>query len=337
MKTILGWADGLRFLVFSAVVCGLCHNANGAQYQWDFAGNLDPSFGSGILSYATPSSQTSTMFGTTDDAAVPHIGGQPATYIHIPAFADPSEGYNAEFVDTGPNGGGDYVNQYTMVFDVLEPPPLNWTPFFNTNPENANDADLYLAYDGAVGIGSDYSPIGAILPNMWYRVAFTADLGANQFTIYINGVQQHQRNSGSLLDGRWALYSNSDPGHDIRMFNEGDSGGIYTHELYMSSFFFADRTLSPSEIQTLGGPDANGIVNLTGDYNKDGAVNGADYVIWRKTDGLPEAYTAWRNNFDVNIATGAGGLDSLGAVPEPTTVATIWLALSGLCLIMRRR
>jgi hypothetical protein len=180
--------------------------------------------------------------------------------MHVPGFTATADGYLATFSDTGPNGGGAYVNQYTMIFDVLEPGSLYWTPFFNTSTTNGNDADLYIAPDGAVGIGADYSPIGAIAPNIWNRVAFTADLGAGQFTIYINGVQQHQRNGGSLIDGRWSLESNLDAGHDLWLFNEGDGSGVYTHEFYLNSFYFADRTLSANEISALGGPNANGIV-----------------------------------------------------------------------------
>jgi hypothetical protein len=339
MKTNFGLADCVRIAVFSAVACVVCHGAKGAQYQWDFGGNLNATFGNATLSYATASSETLTAFGTTNDTTVPHIGGQPASYIHIPAFADPSEGYNAEFVDTGPNGGGEYVNQYTMIFDFLEPAPLNWTPFFNTNPENANDADFYLASDGAVGIGADYSPIGAIAPNTWYRVAFTADLAADQFTIYVNGVQQHQRTTGPLLDGRWALYSNADAGHDIRMFNEGDSSGIYTHELYMSSFFFADRTLSASEIQAIGGPDADGIASPTSaDYNHDGFVDAADYVLLRKTGLTPEKYAEWRSQFGESISMGTSdGIGSSGVVPEPSSAAFVFLTFIGCSTVVRRQ
>jgi hypothetical protein len=121
------------------------------------------------------------------------------------------------------------------------------------------------------------------------------------------------------------------------LFNEGDLTGVYTHELYLSSFFFADRTLSAAEIQTLGAADADGIVNLTGDFNLDGAVDGADYVVWRKTGGPPQAYTAWRSNFGVNIATGASGPESPGSVPEPATAAVIWLAVAGCWAAVRRK
>jgi hypothetical protein len=54
---------------------------------------------------------------------------------------------------------------------------------------------------------------------------------------------------------------------------------------------------------------------LAGDYNADGTVDAADYVIWRKTDsGNSAGYQAFRANF--GLTAGAGG-GSAGAIPEP--------------------
>lgn len=278
-----------------------------AEYQWDFRGNLDSSFGGGILTYADASSEVFTSFHTTDGITVAHIGGQPATYMHVPAFTNQNEGYNLELTATGPNGGGEYVNQYTMVFDLYVPNDLNWTPLFNTNPENANDADMYLAYDGSIGIGNlGYTDINLIAPDTWYRVAFAADLGAGRVTYYLNGTPVFAFAGESRLDGRQSLYSNADLGHDVRLFNEGDSSDIYTHDLYVSSFYITDREFSASEIAALGGPTADGIVEvgLTGDYNGDGIVNAADYVVWRNSYGQTGAGLAADGNGNEEIDTG---------------------------------
>jgi alpha-tubulin suppressor-like RCC1 family protein len=39
---------------------------------------------------------------------------------------------------------------------------------------------------------------------------------------------------------------------------------------------------------------------LSGDYNRDGAVDAADYVLWRKNDGSEQGYTTWRANFGIS-------------------------------------
>jgi T5SS/PEP-CTERM-associated repeat protein len=66
---------------------------------------------------------------------------------------------------------------------------------------------------------------------------------------------------------------------------------------------------------------------LPGDYNGDGAVDAADYVVWRKTDGSQEGYDTWRANFGATAGSGAGGAyPANAAVPEPTCFALLFLA-----------
>jgi hypothetical protein len=78
-------------------------------------------------------------------------------------------------------------------------------------------------------------------------------------TFYRNGVQVRQRTGASLLDGRFSLYSNLDPGADVLLFNEGDTSGVYTHAVYVNSIAFTDHTITPGEAQALGGPRAEGL------------------------------------------------------------------------------
>jgi hypothetical protein len=77
------------------------------------------------------------------------------------------------------------------------------------------------------------------------------------------------------------------------------------------------------------GNDVTLFTNLPGDYNGDGHVNAADYVVWRKTDGTPPGYNTWRANF--GRTTGSASSTATGApVPEPATLALV--LLSSLCL-----
>ena len=235
--------------------------ATNAVYEWTFdSRNLSAAIGNGEMEYADGATAGLTAFGTTDGVSVPHIGGRPAGYLRVPAFAGVGNGYLLTFNDSGPNGGGAYINRYTVIFDVLVPGSLNYLPFFNTNPENANDADFYLVPDGGVGIGTGgYSAPGTIALNMWHRVAFVGDLVANQLRFYVNGTLVKQNNLSGLLDGRWSLYSNVDGGPDLLLFNEGDTSGQYTHEVYVSSIAFIDRALTAGELAALGGAKAAGI------------------------------------------------------------------------------
>jgi len=78
-------------------------------------------------------------------------------------------------------------------------------------------------------------------------------------TYYRNGTQVAQRTGGSLLDGRFAIFSGADAGPDLLLFNEGDTSGVYTHELYINSIAFTDRRMNTAEVAALGEPRAEGI------------------------------------------------------------------------------
>jgi hypothetical protein len=59
---------------------------------------------------------------------------------------------------------------------------------------------------------------------------------------------------------------------------------------------------------------------LQGDYNGDGKVDTADYVVWRKSDGTTEGYNTWKSNFGSMAGGGAGASVSFSAVPEPSSL-----------------
>jgi hypothetical protein len=61
-------------------------------------------------------------------------------------------------------------------------------------------------------------------------------------------------------------------------------------------------------------------LGLAGDFNGDGSVNTADYIVWRKSGGNLPDYNDWRTNFG-RTSSGAGSSTSVtGAVPEPSGV-----------------
>ena len=76
---------------------------------------------------------------------------------------------------------------------------------------------------------------------------------------------------------------------------------------------------------------------LAGDYNNDGKVDAADYVVWRKNPGgFPaDAYATWRSHFGQPPGSGAGAIES-AAVPEPAALLQMAF-LSALASALRRR
>jgi hypothetical protein len=89
-------------------------------------------------------------------------------------------------------------------------------------------------------------------------------------------------------------------------------------------------------------------VPLPGDYNGDGNVDAADYVVWRKTLGQTGAglaadgngdnqvgsddYDLWRANFGAPIGSGSVSSEQV-AVPEPTTFTLVLFAIA--CRVRR--
>jgi hypothetical protein len=80
--------------------------------------------------------------------------------------------------------------------------------------------------------------------------------------------------------------------------------------------------------------------SLPGDYNANGAVDAADFVVWRENPaahgGNPAGYNTWRTNFGRTSGAGSG-LGGGTAAPEPATLGLLVLLLTTPWLLRRRR
>jgi hypothetical protein len=75
---------------------------------------------------------------------------------------------------------------------------------------------------------------------------------------------------------------------------------------------------------------------LPGDYNGDGTVDAADYVLWRKNDSRQAGYDLWRARFGQTTHSGSG-VSANAAVPEPHTLIMLVAALIGRCIANARQ
>ncbi len=228
--------------VYSRVVTG----------QWDFLrGDLRATVG-GDLQY---------VGDTTNLTSFPmmSINGAPTPVMAFGSNA-PSQGFTM-WHGAMPNGGGQFVNQYTLILDVMFPASSSglWRALFQTDPFNhpGDDAEFYVGSASATpapnGIGAEGQYNGTLAPDTWYRIAFAVDLTASagqQLSTYVNGVLAGQQSLSGGVDGRFAL------GPAAQLFTGGLNGGT-TQPGYVSSIQFVNGCLPPATIAALGGPSAD--------------------------------------------------------------------------------
>ncbi|MBE7499489.1 MAG: hypothetical protein HS113_04120 [Verrucomicrobiales bacterium] len=222
--------------------------------QWDFEnGNLAATVGP-ALDYndgGGGATQQRTRFGTTTSLGLPDIGGQPARVMGFDAFTNP-EGYTLPTPGSG-NGGGELINQYTLIMDVYYPPSSDkkWRALIEIDGGLTADSDLFINTSNGIGISGQYA--GQVTTNQWHRIAFTVDQSAeaNQIRKYIDGALVGTQAAGGL-EGRWALT----PSAWAVLFTDND-GEVAPG--YVNSLQLRDEVLTTAQLAALGGAQAAGI------------------------------------------------------------------------------
>ncbi|HNQ91143.1 MAG TPA: hypothetical protein PKM73_21220 [Verrucomicrobiota bacterium] len=236
-------ASSLLGLVAGVAFCTTTQAA--ATGAWNFdGGNLDAAIGSALQYRGT----TAAQFGTTTSFGIPNIGGQVASVMQFPA-TDVTQGFIMTH-GAAANGGGTYVNQYTVMYDLYWPgDPGDYRALFQTSESNANDGDFFVNGDGGIGISSNYQ--GNLDDGAWHRVAAVFDLPTSTLSKYIDGTLVGAQTLSSGVDGRWSL------GTTALLFADEDGE---TDMGYVNSIAFFDTALSGPEVAAFGGPTAAGII-----------------------------------------------------------------------------
>jgi hypothetical protein len=187
----------------------------------------------------------------------------------------------------------------------------------------------------------------------------TQDLGNPGSARYITGVVYEDLNSNSFYDigeGRsgvridvngsaYYALSTASGGYAVPVNADGTynvtfSGGSFATFATTASVI-AGRNVKVDYL-------ALAIAMLLGDYNENGLVDAADYVVWRKQFGSPTAlpnddtpgvgnddYARWRARFG-NTLSGSGASVSV-AIPEPGSLAMLTVAMGIVTSVKRRR
>ncbi len=145
------------------------------------------------------------------------------------------------------NGGGSKVNEYTVVIDFKIPQDNLWHSLMQTNYQNTDDGDIWIATDRSIGVFATGYSFNTINPNTWYRLVIAVDLGST-FKYYINGSLFYE-GSNQMVDGRFSLYP-SDPLKPLLFF--ADYNG-QDNTVMVSMISIYSSCLTASQVSALGG------------------------------------------------------------------------------------
>lgn len=151
--------------------------------------------------------------------------------------------------DIALNGEETLVNEYSLQIDFSVPDKAVWHAFFQTNPANDDDADLFASNsDYTVGTTQTGYSTDAIESDQWYRMIVSVK-NDEFFRVYLNGDLWLDA-PGQPINGRFGL-------DDFLMIfadDDGDDGEILCSELSLW-----EVALTDNEVLELGG-DPTGAV-----------------------------------------------------------------------------
>ena len=270
-----------------------------------------------------------------------------------PAAATPEITEDASLLDQTFLDGVFFTN---TAGDTSSPDDLALLKFgnvFGTNPGQA-PSNVPVAQAWAVITTGDVSTAanspGPYTAHTMLRPWTTTSLHSSFGSV--NGLQVGEGDISPALDSQDGIIRGSEVWFDVTSYLEAVRNGATDNGIAILTTGTADGW----QIHTNGSLTDNArprlvvlsgnvaaTVGLSGDYNSNGIVDAADYVVWRDSldqsvtlpnDTTPGTvtqgdYDVWRANFGA-VGGGGGPLGSAAAVPEP---ATCWIALAGMSIV----
>jgi len=172
--------------------------------------------------------------------------GNLATNIGVGSYLTTEHGIPA-------NGGGSFVNEYSLQIDFSVPELALWHAFIQTTADNSDDAELFTNTDNALGAWRMGYSANLVTANTWYRMIISVKNGETGgfYKIYVNG-ELWVDGVGQTVDDRDALQT------ALHFFadNDGEDSPINCSELGIwdvaltaeQATELGDATTSPSGI-----------------------------------------------------------------------------------------
>jgi len=211
----------------------------------------------------------------------------------------------------------------------------------HTTGDTGNHAFRYTGTPGSGGVMVDLGTVGGTFSHAY-------DINATGFVV---GVADRASGAGG---GSWATLWKTDAGNtavDLDAWLDAinptlgahwklkEARGINIDGLITGQGIYDDGPGGLSDGYRAFVLDASSLVSvLAGDFNGNGTVDTADYVVWRKNGGTPSAYDVWRTHFGQTAGSGMAlpSAEPLSAaVPEPSS----WMlfCLGTIAVEVRRR
>lgn len=148
--------------------------------------------------------------------------------------------YGKAFHGIAANGGGNNVNEYSLLFDFRIPETGLRYSFFQTDINNNGDAECFI---NSVNIGVDatgyYGPVEA---GVWYRLVVVKN--KTSYYYYLDGVRMHSNDINVGIDDRFSLSPEG-----ILLFAD-DNGE--DNEIDVSTVMIWDKPLTAAGVALIG-------------------------------------------------------------------------------------
>jgi len=221
---------------------------------WRFQDTSNP--GAGSLGAATVGSDimfSNAVYGTWFlGSSMIDIGGEgwETRYSDNLIFQESSLNYMAVNPNFTANGGGSYVNEYTIAIDYQQ--TMNGQGGYNSLFQTSwggrdNDGDLFIrgtySTNCDIGIGAaGYSTL-TFDASKWHRIVWSVDNG-NFFRVYVDGTN-YLDGIAQDVDGRFALYPNR-----VNLFADDAWEDVWG---MVGTVMTWNRALTPEEVAGMGG------------------------------------------------------------------------------------
>ena len=256
-KTIVGLVTSF-LLLFAGTVGGQAQDAFVAT--WNFGeGDLSALHGEDMeyMEDGEVSTADLVQFGATDALGISPIKEEIANVIKIGKL-DPDQGLIAPLTEDS-NGGGDTINNWTAVMDVLIPSGSAGKKqslielVSDEFVAGAADAEFYIGANNGIGaVGLEY---GSLTPEKWHRIVIVVNIEELWANFYIDGIKVGEVTfPDDSLDGRWSL----DTLFDMKMtlFNDDNNE---SEEIFVNSIQIRYEPLNSGQVLALGTATAAGI------------------------------------------------------------------------------